>query len=109
MGAEDGSGAQSVPMFPEDAVAGPNRKLPVSLSAQAVAEGWRGVVLGSLEKVRRCGIDRPRPSLRHDDAARRRSRNHRNRRCLRSRTRCLRSTVSRRCYRRLSWPRCSGI
>ncbi len=38
-------------MLPEDAVAGPNRKLPVSLSAQAVAEGWRGVVLGSPERV----------------------------------------------------------
>jgi len=29
-------GRKSVPMLPEDAVAGPNRKLPVSLSAQAV-------------------------------------------------------------------------
>ncbi len=51
MGAEDHSRAQSVPMLPEDAIAGPNRKLPVSLSAQAVAEGWRGVVLGSPERV----------------------------------------------------------
>ena len=39
-------GRKPVTMFPEDAVAGPNRKLPVSLSAQAVADGWRGVALG---------------------------------------------------------------
>ncbi len=44
-------GRKSVPLLPQDAIAGPNRKLPVSLSAQAVAEGWRGVVLGSPEKV----------------------------------------------------------
>jgi len=44
-------GCRSVPLLPEDAVAEPNRKLPVSLSAQAVAEGWRGVVLGSPERV----------------------------------------------------------
>jgi len=44
-------GRKSVPMLPRDAVAGPNRKLPVSLSAQAVAEGWRGVALSSPEKV----------------------------------------------------------
>ncbi len=44
-------GRKSVPMLPEDAVAGPNRKLPVSLSAQAVAEGWRGVTLSSPERV----------------------------------------------------------
>jgi len=44
-------GRKSVPMLPQDAVAGPNRKLPVSLSAQALADGWRGVVLGSAERV----------------------------------------------------------
>ncbi len=44
-------GRKSVPMLPQDAVAGPNRKLPVSLSAQAVVDGWRGVALSSPEKV----------------------------------------------------------
>ncbi len=44
-------GRKSIPMLPQDAVAGPNGKLPVSLSAQAVAEGWRGVALGSPERV----------------------------------------------------------
>jgi len=42
---------KSIPMLPQDAVAGPNRKLPVSLSDQAFADGWRGVVLGSPERV----------------------------------------------------------
>ena len=51
VGAEDGSRTQSVPMLPQDAVAGPNRKLPVSLSDQALADGWRGVALSSPEKV----------------------------------------------------------
>jgi len=45
-------GRKSVPMLPQDAVAGPNRKLPVSLSDQALADGWRGVALSSPEKVR---------------------------------------------------------
>jgi len=45
-------GRKSIPMLPQDAVAGPNRKLPVGLSAQAVADGWRGVALSSPEKVR---------------------------------------------------------
>jgi len=40
-----------VPMLPQDAVAGTSRELPVSLSAQAVAEGWRGVALSSPERV----------------------------------------------------------
>ena len=44
-------GCKSIPMLPQAAVAGPNRKLPVSLSAQAVADGWRGVALSSPEKV----------------------------------------------------------
>jgi len=44
-------GRKSVPLLPEDAVAGPDRKLPVGLSAQAVAEGWRGVTLSSPERV----------------------------------------------------------
>ena len=44
-------GRKSIPMLPQDAVAGPNRKLPVNLSAQAVADGWRGVTLSSPEKV----------------------------------------------------------
>jgi len=43
-------GRKPVPMLPEDAIAGPNGKLPVSLSAQAVAEGWRGVMLGPREQ-----------------------------------------------------------
>ncbi len=43
-------GRKSVPMLPQDAVAGPDRKLPVSLSAQAVAEGWRGVELSPRER-----------------------------------------------------------
>jgi len=42
---------KSIPMLPQDAVAGPNRKLPVSLSDQAFADGWRGVALSSPEKV----------------------------------------------------------
>ncbi len=42
---------KSVPMVPQDAVAGPDQKLPVSLSPQAVADGWRGVVLSPPEKV----------------------------------------------------------
>jgi len=44
-------GRKSVPMLPQDAVAGTSRELPVSLSAQAVAEGWRGVALSSPERV----------------------------------------------------------
>lgn len=44
-------GRKSVPMLPRDAVTGPNRKLPIGLSAQAVAKGWRGVALGSPEGV----------------------------------------------------------
>jgi len=43
-------GRKSLPMLPEDAIAGPDRKLPVSLSDQAVAEGWRGVELGPRER-----------------------------------------------------------
>jgi len=42
---------KSIPMLPADAVVGPGQKLPVGLSAQAIAEGWRGVVLGSLERL----------------------------------------------------------
>ncbi len=43
-------GRKPVPMLPQDAVAGSNRKLPVNLSAQAVSEGWRGVELGPRER-----------------------------------------------------------
>jgi hypothetical protein len=32
-----------VPASAEDVVAGPDPKLPVSLSPKAIAEGWRGV------------------------------------------------------------------
>jgi hypothetical protein len=39
-------------LLPEDAVAGPDPKLPVSLSPKAIAEGWRGVVQIAPEKVR---------------------------------------------------------
>jgi hypothetical protein len=40
-----------VPVQPEDVVAGPNPKLPVSLSPKAIAEGWRGVIETDPEKV----------------------------------------------------------
>ena len=39
-------------LLPEDAVSGPSPKLPVSLSAKAIEEGWRGVVQAPPEKVR---------------------------------------------------------
>ncbi len=35
----------------EDVVAGPDPKLPVSLSPKAIAEGWRGVAYSAPEKV----------------------------------------------------------
>ena len=38
-------------LLPEDAVSGPNPKLPVSLSPKALAEGWRGVIQTAPEKV----------------------------------------------------------
>jgi len=38
-------------MLPQDAVAGTSRELPVSLSDQAFADGWRGVALSSPEQV----------------------------------------------------------
>ncbi|WP_260741104.1 type IV secretion system DNA-binding domain-containing protein [Tunturiibacter lichenicola] len=38
-------------ILPEDAVSGPNPKLPVSLSPKALAEGWRGVIQTAPEKV----------------------------------------------------------
>jgi len=42
---------KSIPMLPQDAVAGTSRELPVSLSDQAFADGWRGVALSSPEQV----------------------------------------------------------
>jgi hypothetical protein len=39
-------------LLPEDAVPGPDPKLPVSLSSKTLAEGWRGVIQTPLEKVR---------------------------------------------------------
>jgi hypothetical protein len=39
-------------LLPEDAVSGPNPKLPVSLSPKAIEEGWRGVVQNAPERVR---------------------------------------------------------
>jgi hypothetical protein len=44
-------GRKSIPMLPADAVAGSDRKLPVSLSDQALADGWRGVALSAPEKI----------------------------------------------------------
>ena len=41
---------KSIPMLPQDAVAGASRELPVSLSDLAFADGWRGVALSSPEK-----------------------------------------------------------
>jgi len=38
-------------LLPEDAISGPNPKLPVSLSPKAIAEGWRGVVQTPPAKV----------------------------------------------------------
>jgi hypothetical protein len=40
-----------VPASAEDVVAGPDPKLPVSLSAKAIADGWRGVAYSAPEKV----------------------------------------------------------
>jgi len=40
-----------VPASAEDVVAGPDPKLPVSLSPKAIAEGWRGVAYSAPEKV----------------------------------------------------------
>ena len=42
---------KSIPMLPQDAVAGTSPELPVSLSDRAFADGWRGVTLSSPEKV----------------------------------------------------------
>jgi hypothetical protein len=41
---------KSVPMLPADAVAGPDTKLPLRLSKQALAEGWTGVALSATQK-----------------------------------------------------------
>ncbi len=40
-----------VPASAEDVVAGPDPKLPVSLSPKAIADGWRGVAYSAPEKV----------------------------------------------------------
>src|ERR1700721_818720 len=40
-----------VPASAEDVVAGPEPKLPVSLSSKAIAEGWRGGAYSAPEKV----------------------------------------------------------
>src|ERR1700722_15965496 len=40
-----------VPASAEDVVPGPDPKLPVSLSAKAIADGWRGVAYSAPEKV----------------------------------------------------------
>jgi hypothetical protein len=40
-----------IPASAEDVVAGPDPKLPVSLSPKAIAEGWRGVAYSAPEKV----------------------------------------------------------
>jgi hypothetical protein len=40
-----------VPASAEDVVAGPDPKLPVSLSSKAIADGWRGVAYSTPEKV----------------------------------------------------------
>ncbi|HWZ52793.1 MAG TPA: type IV secretion system DNA-binding domain-containing protein [Granulicella sp.] len=40
-----------VPASAEDVVAGPDPKLPVSLSPKAIAEGWRGVASSAPERV----------------------------------------------------------
>jgi hypothetical protein len=40
-----------VPASAEDVIAGPDPKLPVSLSPKAFAEGWRGVAYSAPEKV----------------------------------------------------------
>ncbi len=51
MGAEDRSGAQIRPHASRGCGRRTEPKLPVSLSAQAVSDGWRGVALSSPEKV----------------------------------------------------------
>ncbi len=45
-------GRKPEPMTPEDAAPGGTGKLPVALSAQAMAQGWRGVELGPKERLR---------------------------------------------------------
>jgi len=40
-----------VPASAEDVVSGPDRKLPISLSPKAIAEGWRGVAYSAPQKV----------------------------------------------------------
>jgi hypothetical protein len=40
-----------IPASSEDVVSGPDRKLPVTLSPKAVADGWRGVAYSAPEKV----------------------------------------------------------
>ena len=45
-------GRKPEPMMPEDAAPGGTGELPVALSAQARAEGWKGVALGPKESLR---------------------------------------------------------
>ncbi len=45
-------GRKAEPMTPEDAAPGGTGKLPLALSAQAMAEGWKGVALGPKERLR---------------------------------------------------------
>ena len=40
-----------IPASAEDVIAGPDPKLPVNLSSEAIAEGWRGVAYSTPEKV----------------------------------------------------------
>jgi Type IV secretion-system coupling protein DNA-binding domain len=42
---------KSIPASAEDVVAGPDPKLPVSLSPKAIAEGWRGVAYSAPQEV----------------------------------------------------------
>jgi len=42
---------KAIPASAEDVVTGPDRKLPVSLSPKAIAEGWRGVEFSAPEQV----------------------------------------------------------
>ena len=44
-------GRKPVAANPEDVVAGSNAKLPVRLSPQAIAKGWRGVMLSAPDKT----------------------------------------------------------
>jgi hypothetical protein len=44
-------GRKSLPMMPTEAAKGGTSKLPIALSAQALAAGWQGVALSAPERV----------------------------------------------------------